>query len=112
MLPWLIGRDENGTGFARAEKGRAVNDSSAWQSTSNPLAATTCPGKVAVHSGSTSASVGRSRGEAMPVFAFKASTSQMAMPVVSAPVPQVVGQARCGGSAPGTGSPLPTGLSR
>ena len=46
----------------------------------------------------------------MPVFASSARTSQTAMPVVSLPVPQVVGHATCGGSGPGTGSPAPTGL--
>ena len=85
-------------------------DSSAWQRTSNPLAATTSAGSVCVQTGSTTAIVGRSRAEAMPVFACSESTSQMAMPVVSLPVPHVVGQAMCGGSGPGTAAPAPTGL--
>ena len=34
----------------------------------------------------------------------------MAMPVLSLPVPAVVGQATCGGSGPGTGAPAPTGV--
>ena len=33
----------------------------------------------------------------------------MAMPVHSLPVPQVVGQAMCGLSGPGTGAPPPMG---
>src|SRR4249920_3835375 len=106
FLPWLIGL---GNPYARDEKARAVNDSSAWQSTSNPLAATTSAGSVYVHVGSTSASDGLSRADAMPVLAFSASTSHTAMPVVSLPVPHVVGHAMCGGSAPGTGFPAPTG---
>ena len=53
---------------------------------------------MAVASGSITASVGRSRREAIPVLACSASTSHTAMPVSSLPVPQVVGQARCGGS--------------
>ena len=86
-----------------------MNDSSAWDSTSSPLQATTCAGRVSVQSGSTSASVGRSAGEAMPVFASIDSRSKMAMPVTSLPVPEVVGQAMCGASGPGTGVPAPTG---
>ena len=53
----------------------------AWQSTSKPLAATTAAGSVAVASGSTTARVGRSQRDAMPVLALSASTSQTAMPV-------------------------------
>jgi len=47
---------------ARRVYGRAVYDSSAWQRTSRPLAATTDGGSVAVTRGSTIASVGRSQG--------------------------------------------------
>ena len=73
-----------------------MNDSSAWQRTSNPLAATTIAGSVRVQVGSMSASVGRSRRDAMPVFTFSARSSNTAMPVHSLPVPHVVGQATCG----------------
>ena len=45
----------------------------------------------------------------MPVFAFIASRSKIAMPVASEPVPEVVGHAMCGFSGPGTGLPSPTG---
>ena len=71
------GRSENKFGVpisrARAVYARAVNDSSAWQSTSKPLAATTIAGSVRVTVGSTSACVGRSRRDAMPVFARMAT---------------------------------------
>ena len=86
-----------------------MNDSSAWQRTSKPLAATTIAGSVRVHVGSMSASVGRRRREAMPVLTLSVRSSKTAMPVHSLPVPQVVGQAMCGGSGPGTGVPSPTG---
>jgi hypothetical protein len=56
-----------------------------------------------------SASVGRRRRDAMPVFTLSARSSNTAIPVHSLPVPHVVGQARCGGSGPGTGLPSPTG---
>ena len=64
---------------------------------------------MSVQSGSTSASVGRSAGEAIPVLADMDSRSKIAMPVTSLPVPDVVGQAICGFSGPGTGVPSPTG---
>ena len=37
----------------------------------------------------------------MPVFAFSARRLKIAMPVVSEPVPEVVGHAMCGFTAPG-----------
>ncbi len=109
MRPWLIGLSDGDAGCARAVYGRAVYDSSAWQSTSKPLAATTFAGSVRVVSGSTSACVGRSRRDAMPVLAWRATQSKTAMPVHSLPVPPVVGQAMCGGSGPGTAWPSPSG---
>ena len=51
----------------------------------------------------------RNAGEAMPVLAAMESRSKIAMPVTSLPVPDVVGQAMCGLSGPGTGAPAPTG---
>jgi len=42
-------------------------------------------------------------------FTCRASKSKMVMPVHSEPVPQVVGQAICGLSGPGTGLPAPMG---
>ena len=74
-----------------------------------PLAATTMAGSVAVVRGSTIASLGRSRGDAMPVFAWCSSQSKIAMPVTSLPVPEVVGHAMCGASGPGIGRPSPSG---
>jgi len=72
-------------------------------------AATTPPGKVSVVVGSTIASEGLSMGDAMPVFSPTDFRSTIAMPVVSLPVPHVLGQAMCGLSRPGIGFALPMG---
>jgi hypothetical protein len=45
----------------------------------------------------------------MPVFACMRIKSKMATPVVSLPVPAVVGMATSGLTGPGTGSPFPIG---
>ena len=45
----------------------------------------------------------------MPVFAFISVKSKIATPVVSLPVPAVVGMAISGFRGPGAGSPLPIG---
>ena len=45
----------------------------------------------------------------MPVLACSRVRSKMLTPVVSLPVPAVVGMAMSGLSGPGTGSPLPIG---
>ena len=45
----------------------------------------------------------------IPVFAFSARRLKIAMPVVSEPVPEVVGQAMCGFTGPGTFWPPPIG---
>jgi hypothetical protein len=50
-----------------------------------------------------------SNGDAMPVFKPTDFRSTMVMPVVSLPVPHVVGQAMCGFSFPGIGFALPIG---
>ena len=63
---------------------------------SKPVAATTFAGSVRVTSGSTSATSGISRREMMPVFALSAVSVKIEMPVVSEPVPDVVGHAMCG----------------
>ncbi len=89
--------------------GLAVNDSSACASTSKPLDATTAPGSVRVASGSTIPRVGRRRRDAIPVLTSCTSKSKIAIPVHSLPVPDVVGQAMCGASGPGTGAPFPSG---
>jgi len=59
--------------------------------------------------GSTTASVGRSRGLLTPVFAWAETRSKIAMPVTSLPVPLVVGQATWGLSGPGTVRAPPSG---
>jgi hypothetical protein len=53
--------------------------------------------------------VGRKWRETMPVLAFMDKRSKIAIPVHSLPVPEVVGQAMCGLSGPGTGWPPPIG---
>ena len=45
----------------------------------------------------------------MPVLAFRSTRSKIATPVVSLPVPAVVGMAISGFSGPGTGWPRPIG---
>src|ERR1700716_2509589 len=52
--------------------------------------------------------MGRSARCAMPVLACISTRSKMATPVVSLPVPAVVGMAISGLSRPGAGSPRPT----
>ncbi len=81
----------------------------AWVNTSKPVAATTAPPRVWVVVGSTTARVGLSRLWEIPVFTCSRVRSQTAMPVVSLPVPEVVGQAICGFSGPGTGFARPIG---
>lgn len=76
---------------------------------SSPLEAATCEGSVRVFSGSSNPMVGFSRRLAMPVLACIRLRSKMLTPVVSLPVPAVVGIAISGFSGPGTGSPLPIG---
>jgi hypothetical protein len=76
---------------------------------SSPLEAATVAGMVRVLSGSSRPSVGFSRRLAMPVFACIPVRSKMLTPVVSLPVPAVVGMAMSGLSGPGTGSALPIG---
>ncbi len=89
--------------------GIAVNDSIAWLRMSSPLEAATSGGIVRVFSGSSRPMVGFSRRFAMPVFACSFVRSKMLTPVVSLPVPAVVGIAMSGLRGPGTGSPLPIG---
>src|SRR5215468_3865573 len=76
---------------------------------SNPVAATMFPGSDRVTSGSTSATVGIRRREMMPVFALSELSVKIAIPVVSEPVPDVVGQAMCGMTGAGTRCPAPIG---
>ncbi len=76
---------------------------------SRPDDAATALGIVRVFSGSSRPSVGLSRRFAMPVFACIFMKSKIVTPVVSLPVPAVVGIAMSGLSGPGTGRPLPIG---
>ena len=76
---------------------------------SKPVAATILLGNVLVTSGSTSAMLGMSRREMIPVLAFIDCRLKIAMPVVSEPVPDVVGHAMCGLTGPGTRCPAPIG---
>ncbi len=76
---------------------------------SKPVAAIAYFGSVAVTVGSISATSGISRREMMPVFAFSERRLKIAIPVVSEPVPEVVGHAMCGLTGPGTFCPPPIG---
>ena len=67
------------------------------------------PGSVRLLSGSTTPIAGRSALCANPVLARISKKSNMDTPVVSDPVPEVVGTAMCGLSGPGTGAPSPMG---
>ena len=66
-------------------------------------------GSVFILFGSTIPSVGLSLRWAMPVLLLVATSSNMQTPVVSLPVPAVVGIAISGVMGPGTGSPFPGG---
>src|SRR5206468_3765317 len=112
FAPCDTGRLAPRAGLSRRGHARAVSDSSAWLMQSKPLAATTLRGNVAVTSGSISASVGIRRREMMPVLALISVRLNMAMPVVSEPVPVVVGHAICGFNGPGTFCPPPVGKKR
>jgi hypothetical protein len=67
---------------------------------SKPVAATAFLGSVAVTVGSISATSGIKRREMMPVLALSELSAKIAMPVVSDPVPEVVGHAMCGFTGP------------
>lgn len=104
-----MGRAAGFSGALRRVNGAAVEDSSAWESRSNPLAATTLAGRVALPAGPMRASDGRSRLDTPAVLTRFSSRSQTPIPVPSPPVPGVVGQALWGSSGPGTGRLSPTG---
>jgi hypothetical protein len=76
---------------------------------SMPAAAVTPAGWVRVRSGSTTASIGRSRMWLIPVFTRRSRTSSTQMVVLSAPVPVVVGTATSGFSGFSGARPPPTG---
>mmetsp|Transcript_27274 Transcript_27274/g.70104 ORF Transcript_27274/g.70104 Transcript_27274/m.70104 type:complete len:278 (+) Transcript_27274:731-1564(+) len=112
LEPWYAGRRDGSAG--RGERllyGNAVYASSAWHNTSKPLAAAIGAGMPAVLLGSTMPSVGLSSRLPMPVLARRGVWSKMATPVVSDPVPAVVGTAMSGlmGAVAGTARPAPTG---
>ena len=87
----------------------AVQDSRLWQRTSRPDDACTAEGIVRVFRGSQIPKVGFKVRCAMPVFAFLATRSNIAVPVVSDPVPAVVGTATSGKRAFVIGRPFPSG---
>lgn len=93
----------------RSLYGRAVYDSSAWNSVSSPELRWTFRGHVSVLRGSTIPSIGLSALDAIPVLNRSEGMSTMAEPVVSLPVPAVVGMAINGRRVDRTGRPLPTG---
>ena len=105
FAPCDTGRPTPFAGLSRRGHARAVSASSAWLMQSKPVEATMAAGSERVTSGSISATVGVSRREMMPVFALSAVSLKIEMPVVSEPVPEVVGQAMCGFSAPGHALP-------
>jgi hypothetical protein len=74
-----------------------------------PLYFATDLGKDFILSGSTIPSVGLRNLEAIPVLDFVGISSNILTPVVSLPVPAVVGMAINGVNAPGTGRPSPKG---
>src|SRR5207249_12111939 len=106
---WGTGRLMPWAGFEGGGHTRGVIDSSAWVMQSKPVAATMFLGSDRVTSGSISAMVGMRRREMMPVLALIERRLKIAMPVVSEPVPQVVGHAMCERTAPGTFCPPPIG---
>ena len=76
---------------------------------SKPVAATAFFGSVAVTVGSISATSGIRRREMMPVLALSERRAKIAMPVVSDPVPDVVGHAMCGLTVRAPSAPPPIG---
>ena len=82
------------SGLGRLVKGLAVSASSAWLMASNPVAAITVAGSDSVQRGSTMPRSGSNARDEIPVFDFISKRSKTAMPVLSLPVPAVVGHAR------------------
>ena len=99
----LVGRG------VRSLYGIAVHDSRLWQSTSRPDEACTAEGIVRVLRGSQIPKVGLRARCAIPVFTFLATKSNIAVPVVSLPVPAVVGTAIRGRRGLVIGRPRPKG---
>ena len=97
------------SGYGLPVYGIAVYDSMAWLRISRPLEAATCGGMLRVLSGSNRPKVGFKRRLAMPVLACMRLRSKILTPVVSLPVPAVVGIANSGFNGPGTGQPFADG---
>src|SRR6187431_31031 len=110
FAPWYGGLAEGRSGLGRSVNGIAVYDSTAWHRMSRPQDAATAGGALRVWSGSRKPSSGLSDRLEIPVFTCSRVRSKMATPVVSLPVPAVVGIAKSGLTGPGTGSPFPIGL--
>lgn len=93
FAPCESGRKCGSSVRGREEKGNAVYDSIACDSTSNPEHAVTLEGSDSVTVGSTTAIDGRIALFAIPVFALASSKSNTQIAVTSDPVPAVVGHA-------------------
>lgn len=110
LAPWYAGRKMGLVGLGTLSVyGMAVQLSSEWHSTSNPELAFTAAGMVRVLSGSQMPIVGFRLRWAMPVLARLETRSKIAVPVVSEPVPAVVGTATRGFNGLSIGLPLPNG---
>ena len=109
LAPLYAGRAAGFAAGGRESYGRAVQDSSAWQRTSMPLAAVTDGGSETVVSGSMIASRGIRARLAIAVLTCSPSTLITHVAVASAPVPAVVGSAINGFNGRDGASPRPIG---
>ncbi len=110
LAPWYAGLLMGFVGRGvRSKYGMAVQLSRLWHRTSRPELAWTADGIVRVFKGSHIPRVGLRFRWAMPVLARFVTRSKMAVPVVSEPVPAVVGTAIRGFKGLSIGSPFPSG---
>lgn len=111
LAPWYAGLWRGFPDFAASRfwYGIAVSDSKLWQSTSNPVEAVIAGGRVWVFSESMMPRVGLRLRWEMPVLVLEETMSKIAVPVVSAPVPAVVGMQIRGLRGLSMGRPLPRG---
>ena len=109
LEPWYAGLNLGSSEYSLWLNGFAVKDSIPCDNTSKPLQAATILGIVLVFSGSIIPIVGLRYLSESPVFACISSKSNMAPPVVSLPVPAVVGTQINGFKGPGIGIPFPIG---
>lgn len=86
-----------------------MSDSRLWHSTSSPDEAVIAGGRVWVFTGSMMPSVGLRLRWEMPVLVLEETMSKIAVPVVSEPVPAVVGMQIRGLRGLSMGRPLPRG---